>query len=363
MVVIGGFVPSVRMEGASTAVAGVVGAVVGGAIVGAGTAAVTTVVDNAFAGRRGWALLDGVGTAMAWGALGGARGGGASALLAGPMQAMGTVARIALQTGVDMAIDTSISALSGNLSLENFATSLAMSLLVTGVTSHPGVRVSSERFMSRGYGAGFEGGLRGRFRGAAAPGPVSIPGPKMDHVASGDTNSPTSPNAGKRNVKGGGHVPGEIIPRANAEGVPLTTRATDPVTGVSIERFTRPSGAATDQSLFPPSTTRAHVDAMGETGLSRALSGDPGSSLTPPTGPTSNGRFRAVVRGPDGHPILVEGFYRPDGAGGYSIQSVYPSTNPLARTIPVVGGAGLGGSRTVPMPAYATPPQVSEERP
>lgn len=351
--------------GASTAVAGVVGAVVGGAIVGAGTAAVTTVVDNAFAGRQGWALLDGVGTAMAWGALGGALGGGASALLAGPMQAMGMGARIALQTGVDMAVDTSISALSGNLSLENFATSLALSLLVTGVTSHPRVRVTSERFMSRGYGAGFEGGvgLRGRFSGATPPGPVSIPGPKMDHVASGDTNPPTSPNAGKWNVKGGGHVPGEIIPRANAEGVPHTTRATDPVTGVSIERFTRPSGSATDKSLFPPSTTRAHVDAMGEAGLSRALSGDPGSSLTPPTSPTSNGRFRAVVRGPDGHPIIVEGFYRPDGAGGYSIQSVYPSTNPLAGTIPVVGGAGLGGSRTVPMPAYATPPQVEEERP
>ena len=351
--------------GASTAVAGVVGAVVGGAIVGAGTAAVTTVVQNAFAGRRGWELFDGVGTAMAWGALGGALGGGASALLAGPMQAMGAAARIALQTGVDMALDTTLSALSGNLSLENFATSLALSVLVTGVSSHPRVRMTSERFMSRGYGAGFEGGvgLRGRFSGATPPGPVSISGPMMEHVARGDTSPPTSPNAGKWNVKGGGHVPGEILPRADAEAVPHTTRATDPVTGVSIEQFTRPSGSTTDKSLFPPSTTRAHVDAMGETGLSRALSGDPGSSLTPPTSPTSNGRFRAVVRGPDGHPILVEGFYRPDGAGGYTIQSVYPSTNLGAGTVPVVGGTGLGGSRTLPMPAYATPPQVEEERP
>jgi hypothetical protein len=50
------------------------------------------------------------------------------------------------------------------------------------------------------------------------------------------------------------------------------------------------------------------------------------------------------------------------GAGGYDIQSIYPQSDASAGTIPVVGGTGLGGSRTVPMPAYATPPATSEDR-
>jgi len=338
--------------------------VVGGAIVGAGTAAVTTVVDNAFAGRTGWDLFHGVGTAMAWGALGGALGGGASALLAGPMQGMTALARYGIQVGVDMVIDTGISALSGNLSWENFGTSLLMSMLVNGVTMHPRVRVASEGFMSRGYGAGFEGGvgIRNRVTGAAPSGPVAFGAGKMDHVARGDTSGPGSPNAGNWDVKGGGHIPGEIIPRADAEGRAHSTRATDPVSGVAIERFIRPSGATTDKSLFPPGTTRAHVDAMGTEGLSRALTGAPGSTHTPPAGPGQNGRFSATVMGPNGHPIVVEGFYKPTASGGFEIQSVYPSTNLGAGTIPVAGGTGLGGSRTLPMPGAATPPATSEDR-
>ena len=353
--------------GASAAVAGVVGAVVGGAIVGAGTAAVTTVVDNAFAGRTGWDLFTGVGTAMAWGALGGALGGGASALLAGPMQGMTALARYGIQVGVDMVIDTGISALSGNLSWENFGTSLLMSMFVNGVTMHPRVQLASQRSMSRGYGAGFEVGVgaRARMPGATpVPGPTSMPPGKMDHVARGDTSPPGSPNAGNWNVKGGGHIPGEIIPRADAEGRPHTTQATDPVTGVSIERFNRPppSTATTDKSLFPPGTTRPQVDAMGNTGLQRALSGAPGSTHTPPTAPGQNGRFTATVMGPNGHPIIIEGFYKPVAGGGFEIQSVYPSTNLGAGTIPVAGGTGLGGSRSVPGPGYATPPATSEDR-
>jgi hypothetical protein len=350
--------------GASAAVAGTVGAVVGGALVGAGTAAVTTVVDNAFAGRTGWDLFQGVGTAMAWGALGGALGGGASTLLAGPMQGMAGMARYGIQVGVDMVIDTGISALSGNLSWENFGTSLLMSMLVNGVTSHPRVQRTSEGYMSRGYGAGFEGGigLRSRLPNATpSPGPVSFPAGRVDHVARGDSHGPNSPNAGKWNVRGGGHVRGEIIPRANAEGVPHTTRATDPITGTSIEQFTRPSGAPQDKSLFPIGTDRSHVAAMGTEGLNRALTGAPGTTLTPPTPPNVNGMFTATVRGPNGHPIIVEGYYRPT-AGGGEVQSVYPLSDLPAGTFPVVGGTGLGGSRTLPMPSYATPPATSEDR-
>ena len=240
-----------------------------------------------------------------------------------------------------------------------------MSMIVNGVTMAPRVRSISEGAMSRGYGVGFEGGIniRNRLPGAATPpGPTSISPAQLDHVARGDTAGPNSPNAGNWNVKGGGHVPGEIIPRADAEGVPHTTTTTDPVSGVSIEQFTRPSGATTDKSLFPPGTTRADVDVMGNQGLQRALTGAPGSSLTPPTAPNTNGRFTATVMGPNGHPIIIEGFYRPNGAGGFDIQSVFPSTNLNAGTIPVPGGTGLGGSRSVSPPIYIHPPASSDDR-
>ena len=353
--------------GASAALAGVVGAVVGGAIVGAGTAAVTTVVDNAFAGKTGWGLFDGVGTAMAWGALGGALGGGASALLAGPMQGMSALARYGIQVGVDNVINTGLSLAQGNFSWQNFGTSLLMSMVVNGIAMHPQIRGISEGAMSRGYGAGFEGGvnLRNQLPGAATPpGPTTIAPGRLAHVAEGDTSGPNSPNAGKWNVQpnGGGHVPGEIIPRADTEGVPHSTTATDPVSGVSIEQFTRPSGATTDKSLFPPGTTRADVDAMGNTGLNRALTGAPGSSLTPPTTPTGNGKFTATVMAPNGHPIIVEGYYKPTPAGGFEIQSIYPSSNLAAGTFPVPGGTGLGGSRNVPPPIYIHPPAPGDDR-
>jgi hypothetical protein len=351
--------------GASAAVAGVVGAVVGGAIVGAGTAAVTTVVDNAFAGRTGWDLFHGVGTAMAWGALGGALGGGASALLAGPMQGMSALARYGVQVGVDNVLNTGLSIAQGNFSWENFGSGLLMSMIVNGVTASPRVRGISEGAMSRGYGAGFEGGIgiRNRMPGAAAlPGPTSIPASNLEHVARGDTAGPNSPNAGNWNVKGGGHIPGEIIPRADTESVPHSTVTTDPVNGVSIENFTRPSGSNTPKSLFPPGTTRAQVEIMGTEGLNRALTDAPGSTLTPPTAPNTNGEFTATVMGPNGHPIIIRGFYRPSVTGGFEIQSVFPSTQLGAGTIPVPGGTGLGGSRNVPPPIYIHPPASSDER-
>lgn len=351
--------------GASAAVAGVVGAVVGGAIVGAGTAAVTTVVDNAFAGRTGWDLFHGVGTAMAWGALGGALGGGASALLAGPMQGMSALARYGVQVGVDNVLNTGLSIAQGNFSWENFGSGLLMSMIVNGVTASPRVRGISEGAMSRGYGVGFEGGIgiRNRMPGAAnPPGPTSIPAGDMEHVARGDTLGPNSPNAGKWNVRGGGHIPDEIIPRADAEGVPHATRTTDPVSGVSIEDFTRPNGANTPKSEFPPGTTRPQVEAMGTEGLNRALTGAPGSSLTPPTPPSTNGTFTATVMGPNGHPIIVQGFYHPNGVGGFEIPSVFPSTDLGAGTIPVPGGTGLGGSRNVPPPIYIHPPASNDDR-
>jgi len=304
---------------------------------------------------------------MAWGALGGALGGGASALLAGPMQGMTALARYGVQVGVDSVLNTGLSLTQGNFTWENFGTSLLMSMLVNGVTASPRIRGISEGAMSRGYGAGFEGGIgvRDRLPGAATPpGPTSIPAANLDHVARGDTSGPNSPNAGKWTVQpnSGGHVSGEIIPRADAEGVPHTPRATDPVSDVSIERFIRPSGATTDKSLFPPGTTRPQVEVMGTEGLNRALIGAPGSSLTPPTASGTNGRFKATVMAPNGHPIIVEGWYRPTAAGGFEIQSIYPSSSLGAGTIPVPGGTGMGGSRNVPPPIYIHPPASGDDR-
>ena len=66
--------------------------------------------------------------------------------------------------------------------------------------------------------------------------------------------------------------------------------------------------------------------------------------------------------GHNGHPIIVEGYYRPNAAGGFDIQSVYPKTDLGAGTIPVVGGTGLGGSRNVPAPIYIHPPASSDDR-
>lgn len=351
--------------GASAAVAGVVGAVVGGAIVGAGTAAVTTVVGNAFAGRTGWDLFHGVGTAMAWGALGGALGGGASALLAGPMQGMSALARYGAQVGVDNMLNTGLSIAQGNFSWDNFGSGLLMSMIVNGVTASPRVRGISEGAMSRGYGAGFEGGIgiRNRMPGAAAPpGPTSILAGNLEHVARGDTAGPNSPNAGNWNVKGGGHIPGEIIPRADAEGVPHSTVTTDPVNGVSIENFTRPSGANTPKSLFPPGTTRAQVEIMGTEGLNRALTKAAGTTIAPPTAPNTNGSFTATVMGPHGQPIVVKGYYRPNATGGLEIQSVFPSTDVSTGAIQIPGGTGLGGSRNVPIPIYIHPPALNDDR-
>jgi hypothetical protein len=269
-----------------------------------------------------------------------------------------------VQVGVDTVLNTGLSLAQGNLTWDNFFNGLAMSMIVNGVTASPRVRSISEGAMSRGYGVGFEGGIniRSRLPGAAPPpGPTSISPTQLDHVARGDTAA-GGPNAGKWNVRGGGHVPGEIIPRADAEGVPHTTTATDPVTGVSIEQFTRPSGVLQDKSLFPSGTTRADVDVMANQGLNRALTGEPGTSLTPPTAPNTNGRFTATVMGPNGHPIIIEGYYRPNATGGFEIQSVYPSSNPGAGTIPVVGGDGLGGSRKVPAPIYIHPPASTDDR-
>ena len=141
--------------GASAAVAGTIGAVVGGAIVGAGTAAVTTMVDNAFSGRP---LLEGVGTAMAWGALGGALGGGVSSLLSKPMAAMGGMARWGTELVVDVVVDTGLSALQGNLTLEGFAESLLTSILINGITAHPRIQVRTEASTARGHDAGYRGG-------------------------------------------------------------------------------------------------------------------------------------------------------------------------------------------------------------
>jgi hypothetical protein len=64
----------------------------------------------------------------------------------------------------------------------------------------------------------------------------------------------------------------------------------------------------------------------------------------------------------NGHPIIIRGFYRPNATGGFEIQSVFPGTDIGAGTIPVPGGTGLGGSRSVPPPIYIHLPASSDDR-
>lgn len=342
--------------GASAAVAGVVGTVVGGAIVGAATGAATTVIDNAFAGRD---LTTGLGTAIALGALGGAIGGGVSSLLAGPMQGMTQLARFGVQVGVDMTIDTGINLATGNFSWQNFGTSLFMSLLTNGISAHPRIQAISQSTMSRGYGAGFDAGIALNPKLSSSPippGNITLPADRADHVNQGDTAGPGSPLAGKWNMRGGGHNANEIIPRAQSEGMTNSTVARDPITGVAIENFQIAVPAkSVDKSLFPPGMERGHIETAAITGVQRALSGAPGTSITPPTHPGGNYKFTATVTTPEGHPIVIEGYYRMTPLGHVEIQSVYPHADLNAGTIPVVPG-----SRDVPMTTYATPPDPSQ---
>ena len=385
--VIGAVTGAAAALGASAGVAGAVGMVVGGALVGAATSAATTMIDNGFAGRD---LTTGLGTAIVMGALGGALGGAASGLLAGPMQGMTALARYGAQVGVDMLIDTGLNAATGNLSWENFGTSLLMSAFVNGVTAHPRIQMIQHGFSSRGFGAGYGAArnIRTRVTGTGGPGsagPVSV---DASHVNRGDTAGPNSPYAGKWDMGGGGHNANEIRGRAATDGYGQATVAKDPITGVAIERFQRtqldhagnpvPDPAnpgsskakTTSKSVFPESMRAPEIHAAGKTALEQAIAGAPNTTHTAPSvgpgGNAINGKFSAIVMTPEGHPIMVEGYYAPAPGGGWEIKTVYPTTNlPTATTpgsIPAVPGSRISVPGTV-----VTPPDTTygdrEERP
>ncbi|GAA3031928.1 hypothetical protein Aglo01_39080 [Actinokineospora globicatena] len=357
--VIGAVTGAAAALGASAGAAGLIGMVVGGALVGAATSAATTVVDNAFSGRD---LTTGLGTAIAVGALGGALGGAASGLLAGPMQGMSQLARYAAQVGVDMVVDTGINAATGNLSWENFGTGLLMSALVNGVTAHPRVQAVQHGMTSRGYGAGFGTATSARTFATKSGGPGSAGPITVDaaHVNAGDTAGPNSPYGGTWDMKGGGHNANEIRPRAASEGITSAPVDVDPVTGVAIDKFTRPAldnagntipdanqpGGIkikdTDKSLFPDTMDRPEIAAAATKALELAIAGTPQTTHTPPgthpNGSPSNGKFSAIVTTADGHPIRVEGYYRPAAGGGWEITTVYPATDlPAGKVVPVPG--------------------------
>ncbi len=285
--------------GASAAVAGVVGTVVGGALVGAATSAATTVIDNGFSGRD---LTEGLGTAILLGAIGGAIGGAA----AGPLRGLSGMAHFGASVAVDLVIDTGLNLATGNLSWENFGMSLFMSVLVNGVSAHGRVQGVQTRFTGMGHGAGFRGGrgARNRITGtgsAGSAGPIHI---DSTHVHQGDTAG-GGPYAGKWNMKGGGHSPGDIRARAAGDGYGNQTLATDPVTGVAIDQFSRPKldnagnpipDPATPgqnqritrrKSLYPESMSHAQIEQGGRTALEQALAGAPNTSHTPPPAPKS----------------------------------------------------------------------------
>ncbi|GAA2683910.1 MULTISPECIES: hypothetical protein [Actinosynnema] len=354
--VIGAVTGAAAALGASAGAAGLIGMVVGGALVGAGTSAATTVVDNAFAGRD---LMTGIGTAIAVGALGGALGGAASGLLAGPLQGMSALARYGAQVAVDAVVDTGINAATGNLTWEAFATGLLMSALVNGVTAHPRVQGFQHNATSRSYGAAFEAttGLSGHTTSRSGPrGPVTV---DHQHVNVGDTASPSSPYRNTWDMQGGGHNATAIRARAAREGITSTSVDVDPVTGVAVEKFSRPALNSSGntipdatapggvqvrvrmKSLFPESMGEAEIAKLAAVALERARAGAPQTSHTAPgtnaNGSPMNGSFSAVVVTPDGHPIRVEGYYA-QGPGGLEIKTAYPATDVAnARVSPVPG--------------------------
>lgn len=259
-----------------------------------------------------------------------------------------------------------------------------MSALVNGVTAHPRVQAMQHGFSSRGYGAGYDVGVRARSRftgtgGPGSAGPIVTTPARAEHVHVGDSAGPNSPYAGKWDMGGGGHNANEFRGKlaADAGGVPdyrRTTVVEDPVTGVAIDEVTRqpvkkvggglvPETDATGhpkpvksarKSIFPDNMGRPEIEAAGQRAIELALAGAPHTSHTPPATPGGNGSFEAVVTTPNGHPIVVEGHYkRNPTTGQIEVQTVYPvSDRPAGRVDPVPGSQPTVPGGIVTPPDY-----------
>lgn len=122
------------------------GAVVGGAIVGALAGGAIQVLSNWETNRD---LGEGVGTAMALGALGGAIGGGISAALGGT--SLSFVSRFAIETIADGLVEVGIGVYSGTFNLENFGWSMlinvGMNLFTSGLSVNSRVGGTQQRIM------------------------------------------------------------------------------------------------------------------------------------------------------------------------------------------------------------------------
>jgi hypothetical protein len=297
------------------------------------------------------------------------------------MTAMG---RYATQVGIDMAIDTGMNLATGNLTLENFGTSLAMSALIGRVATHPRVAGVSQRMTSRGFGAGYDAGahVRARATGVGGPGSQGVINStdRADHINKGEPVGADSPYAytpaevqaggitqQRWKFGAGGHNADEFRARIAAEGGALPdyrirTTAKDPITGVAIDEATRyrmemaPGGAGprrvmtlgpvqvpieqtSPKSMFPTSMKRAHIEAAGKRAVELALGGAPNTTHTPPPAAGQNGLFSAIVTTPEGHPIVVEGYYKILPSGEIRIETMYPVADRDAGTIPVVPGS------------------------
>lgn len=356
--------------GASAALAGVIGTVVGGALVGAAASAATTVIDNAFSGRD---LIDGLGTAILMGAVGGALGGAASM----PLKALSGAMHLGASVAVDLVIDTSLNLATGNFSWETLGASLAISLLANGVSTNARVQRVQTRFTGFGHGASFRAGrnMQVRATGRGEPGSAGTIHIDSAHVHQGDTAG-GGPYAGKWDMKGGGHNAAEIRARATSDGYGQKTLAMDPITGVAIDEFSRPAldnagtpipdassptGTkikAVQKSLFPDSMGRAEIETGARTALEQALAGAPNTAHTPPsvspTGKPINGKFSSTILTPEGHPMVVEGYYNRLPNGDIEIKTCYPATDPKNMTFPAAPGSYSPGTA-----GYVTPPDFS----
>jgi hypothetical protein len=200
------------------AAAATIGTIVGGAIVGALASATIQVINNWSSGQD---LLQGVGKAAIMGAIGGAFGAGAGALIG--KYVTGAVAQFALNIAADAVLELGTALVTGEFSWEAFGMAMLMSLVTGGFGEVGGVKRIQAGMQHRG--ARMVPGTRARAHAA------SIKPPSAPETGAGGGRAAAGPEAPTRpaaEVEAGGRRPAaEAEPGrrpAPAEAEPGATR-------------------------------------------------------------------------------------------------------------------------------------------
>lgn len=238
------------------------GAVVGGAIVGALAGGAIQVLNNWETNRD---LGEGIGQAMALGALGGAIGGGVSAALGGT--SLGVVSRFALETIADGFVELGIGMATGTFDLENFGWSMlmnvGMNLFTSGVSANSRVGRTQQRIM---HGSGNVGA---RITGATNPFPAAPTGaaaPRSTNseidvdVRAPETNTRTETDAGNSaNVRP--NEPDVSVPRDHGTDVGGTRTETNVESSTPVRPNEGDVNAPRNQGTEAEEPRTSHRDA------------------------------------------------------------------------------------------------------